>query len=135
VSGASAGGNLLLLRHGDFGAETLTHGPRQAHARRDSVRSTRAFVEHRPWIVPGIAPFGLLLWAELRHRVLAPDDGLGYYVPMHELARRSYEPASFRRGILFSSPARRCSRLHSPAPFYPLEAACLVLPTVLANNL
>lgn len=96
---------------------------------------TRAFVVRRPWLVPGIAPLGLLLWAALWHRVLAPGDGRGFYLPLHELAAEALRAGQMPAWNPFQFAGAPLLATAQPAPFYPLEAAFLVLPAFVANNL
>jgi hypothetical protein len=92
------------------------------------------FVQRHPWLVPVLAPFGLLVWATVSHRVLAPGDALVYYLPMHRLAAEALRSAHLPAWNQFQFGGSPLLATAQPAPFYPLEALFLMLPSFVANN-
>jgi Bacterial membrane protein YfhO len=100
-----------------------------------SVHSAGSVVLRHPWLVPACAPFGLLLWAVLWHRVLAPGDGLLYYLPVHQLDAEALRAGHLPVWNPFQFSGSPLLATGQPAPFYPLELAFLALPPLLANNL
>ena len=99
-----------------------------------SVRSAGSVVLRHPWLVPACAPFGLLLWALLSHRVLAPGDGLLYYLPVHQLDAESLRAGRLPVWNPFQFSGSPLLATGQPAPFYPLELAFLALPPLVAND-
>ncbi len=99
-----------------------------------SARSAGSVVLRHPWLVPACAPFGLLLWALLWHRVLAPGDGLLYYLPLHQLDAEALRAGHLPVWNPFQFSGAPLLATGQPAPFYPLELAFLALPPLVANN-
>ncbi|MGH7485033.1 MAG: hypothetical protein ACREMY_05410, partial [bacterium] len=69
------------------------------------------------------------------HRVLAPGDGVIYYLPMHRLVAEALRSGQMPVWNPFQFSGSPLLATAQPAPFYPLEAFFLAFPASVANNL
>src|SRR5690348_10157875 len=76
-------------------------------------------------LISTAVPLGLVLWAGASHRVLAPGDGLAYYLPMHKLAAEALRAGHLPAWNPFQFAGSPLLATAQPAPFYPPEAAFL----------
>jgi hypothetical protein len=86
------------------------------------------------WLVPATAPLGVLAWALASHRVIAPEDGLRYYLPVHRLGAEAFRAGHVPAWNPFQFSGSPLLATAQPAPFYPLEGLFMALPKFLAND-
>lgn len=90
----------------------------------------------RRWIAVSVLAPVLVFWeAVVGRRVIAPGDGLTYYLPLHHLVVEQWRSGAFPawdRGTFGGSPL---FAVHQSAALHPATLARVVLPPVLGHNL